>query len=437
MVAGGAVAAVGAVVGAVRRVVGVGVLGADQAAVDVEVAVAVEGDDHAAVGAGRLGVLVAVGAGALDVGVALLVAGDGRPQFAPAVAIDAGIVERLAGLLDHRLGLVEGAGLDLGELGAHIGAGDEVLLLVDPGELELYRGPLPRLGVLGRLRVQLLLREFAHQVRIEDGDVVVLEQRILDRAAGGAVGVEADEQRGRRVGARLALAERLPDVVAVELAGLAEALENGALEVGVAGDGERLRGVRVDASLAVGGDDLFRQAAEADALLHGPLGHAEPGRDLLGGGASAREPAERGHLVGRVHRDAHGVLGERGLGRGVVVDHEARHRVVLRDVLLAGESVQRAEPAGAGGDPVEGLGERRHHEVLEQAVGADRGDEFGVGLGRCRVAPVAAYVAVVVAQSVERDELRPRGRGGGCRLHGAGSLLHSGMAVPAPARPRP
>ena len=106
--------------------------------------------------------------------------------------------------------------------------------------------------------------------------------------------------------------------------------------------------------------------------------------------ALAREAAERHDLVRRVHGDAHGVLGERGLGGGVAVDDEARHRVVLGDVLVGRERVQGAQSARAGRDAEQRLAARGDDEVLEQPVGADRGDELGVGLGRCRVGGLPA-----------------------------------------------
>ena len=328
---------------------------------------------------------------------------------------------------------MEGLRLVLGELRAHVGAGGEELLLVHPGELELRRGPLPGVLVLAGLGVQLLLRQLVHQVRIEDGDVVVLEQRVLDAAAGGAVGVEADEQRGRRVGARLALGERLPDAVAVQLAGPGQRLEDGALEVGVAGGGERLGGVRVDAALAVGVDDLLRQSAQAHALLHRALGDAEPGGDLLGRRALAGELAERDHLVGGVHGDAHGVLDERGLRGGVAVHQQARYGKVLRDVVLGGQGLQRAQAPRARRDPVQGLAAPHDDEVLEQAVGPDRGDELGVGLDPRGIVGRGAHVALVDAELVEGDEPRLGGGGGSCGwlLHVRFSLLQSGMAEPA------
>ena len=133
----------------------------------------------------------------------------------------------------------------------------------------------------------------------------------------------------------------------------------------------RYGGVRVDAAVAIGVDDLGGQAAQAHALLHRALGDAEPGGDLLGRRAVAGEPAERHHLVGGMHGDAHGVLGQRGLDRGLPVDDEARHGVVLRDRLVGGERLQRPQAPRARRDAEEGLAARHDDEVLEEPVGLD------------------------------------------------------------------
>ena len=414
-----------------RGAVGGGVLGADQTPMDLEVAVAVERHDHPGVAADRLGEPVAVGAGALDLRIPVLLAGEGIPQRAAPFGVNVDVVEFDARFLDAPFRLGERRGLLIGELGAALRIGDQVVLLVDPGELDLRSGPLPVVRVVGGDRVQLLLRELLHEFRIEDGDVVVLEQRILGAAAGGAVRVEADEQRRRGIRARLAIGERVAHGVAVQLPGFGKRLEEAGLEPGVGGQGERLGGVRVDAALPVGVDDLGRQAAEAHALLHRALGDAEPGGDLLGRGAVAGEPAERHHLIGGMHGDAHGVLGQRGLDRGVPVDDEARHGVVLRDRLVGGERLQRPQAPRAGRNPEEGLAARHDDEVLEEPVGLDRGDEFGVGLGPGGVAGGRAHVALVDAQLVQRNEPRPGGSGGGgCLLHGMSPWLQSGMAEP-------
>ena len=379
------------------------------------------GHDHPGVGADVPGELVPVGAVALDVGVAELLAGDQVPQLTAAFGVDVAVegVELGAGLLDEFLGFGECRGLLVGELGAAVRIGDQVVLLVHPGEFGLRCGPLPVLGVLRGNRVELLPRELVHEVRVEDRDVVVFEQRVLGLAAGGAVGVEAEEHRGRGVGAGAALADGVAHGVAVQLAGLGEPLEDVALEVGVAGGGERLGGVRVDAAVAVRGDHLVGQVAQADALLHGALGDAEPRRDLLGRRAFAGELAERDHLVGGVHGDAHGVLGERRLRGGVAVDQQARDRKVLRDVVLGGQRLQRAQAPRARGDPVQGLAARDDDEVLEQPVGSDRGDEFRVGLDPRGILGGRAHVALVDAELVR----------GMSRVSGVAAVLAVGFCM--------
>ena len=146
---------------------------------------------------------------------------------------------------------------------------------------------------------------------------------------------------------------------------------------------------------------------------------AEPGGDLLRRSALAGQLAERHDLVRRVHGDAHGVLGERGLGGGIAVDQQARDGEVRREVLLRGQRLQRAQAARSGGDAVLGLAAGHDDEVLQEAVGLDRGCEFGVGPDPGGVGGRGAHVALVDAQLVEGDQPRLRGGGGcGCLLHG-------------------
>ena len=130
--------------------------------------------------------------------------------------------------------------------------------------------------------------------------------------------------------------------MAVQLAALLQGLEHDALEVDVRGGRERFGGLGLGLAVPVGVEDLAGQAAEAHALLHGAFGESEPCGDLLGRGVLRGQAAERADLVGRVHDDAHRVLDERGLSGRVVVDDEAGNRVVLGDVFVGGEDLQRA-----------------------------------------------------------------------------------------------
>ena len=261
---------------------------------------------------------------------------------------------------------------------AHVGAGDQVLLLVGPGELELHGGPLPVGGVAVGYLLEPGVGEFQQEIQVEDGEALVVEQPVLAGAAGCRVGVEVHEAGGRGVGTLHALVEGVAYVVRAHASAGAQGLEGRALEVDIGGDGERLRRVEVHLSGAVGGEDFVGQAAEAQALLHGAFAHAEARSNVQGGSAFVGETAERAHLVGRVHGDADGVLREGGLRGRVGIDHEARHRVVLRDVAGLGEVLQGTQPRGAGGAADVGV------VLAQQAQGNEtgfRGNNAGLGRG--------------------------------------------------------
>ena len=250
--------------------------------------------------------------------------------------------------------------------------------------------PLPARGKLVGGDLEPVHGELVQQHRVLDPDavlVLVREEVAQDRAAGGLVGVDADEADEGGAGRQPVLGQQALDLpVGGPVALVLDPVPGGQLARGVAGDGEGLEGGEVDLVCAVGVEQLGRGAAEAQALFHGALGDAEAGRDVGDGGACDRERAECLHLVGGVHGDPHGVLGERDLGVGrAVADDAAENRVVVGEDAVVGELGEGGEAPAAGDDGVARLAlavraDGAGHEVVLQAVGGDGGLQLDEGV---------------------------------------------------------
>ena len=360
------------------------VLGLDQPGDDLERAVAADGGDAA----GDREVLAPEGGAGLDGALDLV-----EPR------LDAGR------LLDQRLGpfvvvhvdefVVAGAEpVDLGLLlvGRHAGLRPDAAVGggVAPRGLDHRHGPLPACRQLVGGRPELRHGEFFERHRILEPDaalVVVCEQVAQYLAAGGLVGIRADEPGDRR-GARHPLlgqeALHLPRRRAIALAG--DLFPDRHLAPAVGGDGEGLEHFEVDLVRPVGVQQLRRGVAEPQPLLDQPLGQAEArgdGGDRLAGLGQLREGR---HLVRRVHGDAHDVLGERELG-GIVIPGPdlAGHRMAGIEHAVFDQRLHGLEAAAAGdhGETLDAVLTRVVHaddEVLQQAEGGDGGHELGVGL---------------------------------------------------------
>ena len=389
-----------------RSGVGIGrhVLGLHQPLDELQLAVAADGDDAARDGdvlglehgAGLDGVLDLLearldGLGLLDqlVGPCVL------------VHVDELVV---AGVQPLDLGLLFVGGL--GRRGTHAPEAGEV----GPLDVETGLGPLPAGRELVRRDLEPVHGELHQQRRVLQPDAVLVlvgEEVAEHGTACRLVGVHADVAGERGAGGDAVIGEHALDLPAGgPVALVLDLLPHRHLARGVGGDGEGLEGLEVDGVLPVGVQQLRRGVAEAEALLDDALGDAEAGGDVGDGGAGERERAEGLDLVGRVHGDPDRVLGERELGVAhAVLDDAAGHREVGSDGALAGEVVQRGEPAGAGDDGevfavvltgTDGAG----HEVLEQAVGGDGCLE----LGECGLAGLGpADVGGRALQPVERD----------------------------------
>ena len=185
-------------------------------------------------------------------------------------------------------------------------------------------------------------------LRVAGGAVV--EQVAAHRASGGLVGFKADEAHAAVGGRDLAFGQRPADGARVGPMAVAGG-EDALLRRVVVGEGEGLHLLQPDVAGAVGVEDGGGDAAELQALPDDVLGHAEAGGDGRDGCALVDEVAERLELVGRVHGDAHDVLGQADLHRvGVAPELDAGHQVVVRELAASGEQHQRAVTTLPGDD---------------------------------------------------------------------------------------
>ena len=360
------------------------VLGLHQPGDDLERAVIADGDDAA-----RHGEVLAPPHGPrLDGALDLVEAGLDAPglleqSFGPLIVVQAAkLVVAGLQLLDLRPLLVgRNAGL---RLDAAVAGG------VVPRGLDHGDRPLPagRQFVGGRL--ELVRRELLQQHRVLEPDAVLVlvgEEVAQDRAAGGLVGVHADEA-GDGGGAGHALlgqqALHLPRRRAVALG--RDLFPDRHLALAVGGDGEGLEHFEVDLIRPVGVQQLGRGVAEAQPLLDDALGCAEARGDGGNRLAGIDQLREGRHLVRRMHRHADDVLGEREFGRlGVSRPDLAGHRMVCIEHLVLDQRLHGLEAAAAGdhGETLAAIFIRlvgSDDQVLQQVEGGDRGLERGVGL---------------------------------------------------------
>ena len=204
------------------------------------------------------------------------------------------------------------------------------------------------------------------------------------------------------------------------MAPLVELLVDRDLTLAVVGDGERHQRFEVHLALAVRLQQRRRDAAEADPLGDEGLGDAEAIGDLFHRASLLVQPAERLHLIGGVHGDAHRVLRKADLGDvGAVLDHGAGHAEIGRNVAGLGENVQRIEAPGAGDNLIDVVAGRRDHEVFQESVRVDRRHEL-------RELPGARLGLPGVRRTVR--EL-PEGDSCGCRRHCVPSFLAVATAL--------
>ena len=297
-----------------------------------------------------------------------------------------------------------------------------------PVRVEHRLGPLPVALQLVGGHAQAPHGEVGQQLRVLEPQpftFIAGEEVAVERAARGLVSLRPHEAGEGRRPRHPALGEPAPHLPGrgPHVPG-PQRLVDRHLPRGVGGHRERLQGVEVERSRAAGVQQRRGGVAQAQPLRDDPLGDAEPRGDGRGGRAPGGEPPERLRLVGRVHGDAHHVLGKGELrGRGAARVHAAGDGMARGDGALGGQRLQGREPAPARDDRVARSAlDRPHHEAADKAVGGDGrlelGERRGVGRG-------LAHVLGRGLQRVERE-----------RADGAGRVVHGGSpsAVTAPGR---
>ena len=359
------------------------VLGADEAAFDVQRPLAVDADEDA--GAGDLGRIVADGP--------VLERRDGGLDLAEALIDLVGQLVGLRVLLLKRVlfGLQRGeAGVLLfGEIDRLAGEAAQTGG-VAIGEVGGDRDPIPTLGPqrLG-LGLELLDDQPIEQRRIlQPAAIVMLEEVAHDHAAGGFVDVHADEPRAAVGGPDRALGELAADQIRLLVVGARYGVPDLFLASVVVGDGERHQLLQRHAVLGIDVEELVGDGGQAQALLHHGRGHEEPGGDLLVAKPLVAQRLEGAELVERMERDALDVLGQRILLGDATLAHHAGDRRGLRQALLLDQQFERPEAPAAGRDfehagllafgvenrpDAEALQERASGDVLGQFLDRDAG----------------------------------------------------------------
>ena len=216
------------------------------------------------------------------------------------------------------------------------------------------------------------------------GVLLVREEIAVERAAGGLVGLGADEAGDGGVAGHAGFGQEALDVPGARaVALLGDLAPDRELASRVGGDREGFEAFEVDPVVAVGSQKLGRDVAEAEALLDGAFGNAEAGRDGGDGGAGIGERGEGLDLVGWVHGRSDDVLRKRDLRRrGAGRQDAAGHGHVGGNLAFLGEVDERLVAAAAGDDGVEigGGVDRLDDEVGEDAERGDVGLELGRGL---------------------------------------------------------
>ena len=146
----------------------------------------------------------------------------------------------------------------------------------------------------------------------------------------------------------------------------------------IGAEGEGGHHIEADVTGAVGVEQFRRELAEAQALANMPFGSAETGGDRVDRDAAV-DQCRHGHkFIGRVHRGADRVFGERGFDRVVRFLDFAGDRMIGVDDAFGRELLQDLEPAAAGIDEVDAFAvdrRRMDDQVLQDAPGADAGFE--------------------------------------------------------------
>jgi len=201
-------------------------------------------------------------------------------------------------------------------------------------------------------------------------------EEVADHAAASAeIGIDPDEAHAAVIGFDLRLGQRGADAARIAVTGMGVE-PHGFLRRMIVADGEGHQLIERHRALAVDFDQRRTDAGELEPLAHESCRDAEPGGDILDPHSLINKRLERCELVGGMHREPHDVLGEADLSGVGVIDHMARHRKILGELLFPAQQRHGRKPPTSGDDFELALGCRANLKVLQQAVGGDAGGEF-------------------------------------------------------------
>ena len=218
------------------------------------------------------------------------------------------------------------------------------------GEVGRDLDPLPAFGA-DRLRFPLQLfgnQPVEQRGVLQPAAVVGLEQVAQDDAAGGLVGLDADELRPLVGGAHRALGEHAADLIRLPGVGALQRLPHLLLARVVGIDRERHELVERHAVLGIDLQQLRRDRGQPQALAHDVDRDEERRGDLLLGLALLAQREEGAELVERMQRRALHVLGEAVLLGEPFGADDAGDRRGAGEALLLHQQLQRPVAPAAG-----------------------------------------------------------------------------------------
>ena len=119
------------------------------------------------------------------------------------------------------------------------------------------------------------------------------------------------------------------------------------LRLMIISDREGLQLFQAHAPVAIELDECGRHIGQLEPSSDKQRSYAEPGGNILNAEACADEPVKRLELIGGMHRLADRVFDQAEL-LGAIGNNFARNRVVLGNLLLLCQRLERGQPAATG-----------------------------------------------------------------------------------------
>ena len=173
------------------------------------------------------------------------------------------------------------------------------------------------------------------------------------------IGIQPDEAGELAAGLDHLLGEGGPDCAGVVLLPVLQGFEDLELAAVIVGDGEGHQAFERHAVAAVFLQQLRRDAGQLHPFQDKAFLDAEAAGHLGGSFALVDEGGERLELVGRVHGQPDGVLGQAHFQGMVLGDDLARHREILGQLALGLKRTDRLQAPAPGDDAKRAVAARR------------------------------------------------------------------------------